>query len=69
MTSINRLSEQDRASNSSRGCASSRRGGGPDPDQTVTHDGEELMLTDELPFTSCVWHRPRAMREQLKRSG
>ena len=32
---------------------------GLDPDQTVVHDGEELMLTDELPFTRLCLAPPK----------
>ena len=30
-----------------------------DPDEVVTHDGEELMLTDELPFTRLCLAPPK----------
>ena len=32
---------------------------GLDPDQVVTHDGEELMLTDDLPFTRLCLAPPK----------
>ena len=35
------------------------RAAGLDPDEVVTHDGEELMLTDELPFTRLCLAPPK----------
>ena len=32
---------------------------GLDPDQVVTHDGEELMLTEDLPFTRLCLAPPK----------